>query len=168
MERNEHKADQMSHEIHPGKYLGHIVNYGLRDAKDNGVMAVIEMDYKDSEGDLHRLIWRGSFSGTALQYTLKTLLVCGLDRDAAVLADGPQSGALNMEKEFVITVSAEEYQGKTYYRIAWINEPGLSNLLTRAEAVARLAGLNVQAEIMAMRAKTGYNKPQPKLENLPF
>ena len=157
----------MSNEVHPGKYLGHIVNYGLRDAKDNGVMAVIEMDYKDSEGDQHRLIWRGSFAGTALQYTLKTLLVCGLDRDPASLADGPQSGALNTDKEFVITVSSEEYQGKTYYRIAWINEPGLSNLLTKAEAVSRLAGLNVQAELMAMRAKTGY-KPQPKLENIPF
>ena len=160
----------MSKEIHPGKYLGQIVNYGLRDAKDNGVMAVIEMDYKDSENDPHRLIWRGSFSGTALQYTLKTLLVCGLDRDAAALADGPQSGALNMEKEFVITVSAEEYQGKTYYRIAWINEPGLSNLLTKAEAAQRLSGMNIQGELMALRKSTGY-KPkaaEPKMENLPF
>ena len=159
----------MSIEIHPGKYMARIVNYGLRDSKNNGVMALVEMEYKDSEGDPHRVLWRGAFAGQATQYTLKTLLICGLDRDVSAMADGPESGVLNLQKDLMITVEPEHYEGKTYYRIAWINEPGLSNLLSRAEAAQRLNGMNIQGELAALRKATGYKpKPEPKLDNIPF
>lgn len=153
-----------------GQYIGKIINYGLQETKSGSVMAVIQFEFLDAEHKKHKLSWRGSFNGKALEWTLKTLLICGLyGNDPTIMADGPPSGALNMQKEFSITVKSEiGHDGKSYYKIAWINEIGFSNLLNKASAVAKLGDL--RAQIAALRKDTGYeNKPvEEKLEDLPF
>lgn len=155
----------MAKELHPGHYIGKILNYGLREGKQFTVTAVIEMEFKDSENDLHRCNWYGSFTGDAKKHTLKALLICGLQRPVAELAMGPSGNALNTEKEYSIEVKAEVYQGKTYYKIAWINPVGLTGLLSRADAMVRLQGLNLDGEIAMMRSQMGAQAPkqeQPK------
>lgn len=155
----------MAKELHPGHYIGRILNYGLREGKQFTVTAVIEMEFKDSEGDLHRCNWYGSFTGDAKKHTLKALLICGLQKPVAELAMGPAGNALNTEKEYSIEVKAEFYNGKTYYKIAWINPVGLTGLLSRADAMIRLQGLNLDGEIAMMRSQMGAQAPkqeQPK------
>jgi hypothetical protein len=172
----------MAKELHPGHYVGKIINYGLREGKQFTVTAVIEMEFKDTEGDLHRCNWYGSFSGDAKKHTFKALLVCGLQKGVTDLALGPAGGCLNTEKEYSIEVKAEAYQGKTYYKIAWINPLGLTGLLSRADAMVRLQGLNLDGEIAMMRAQMGAAAPKqeqrpqapqepenrPSFEEIPF
>lgn len=149
----------MAKELHPGHYIGRILNYGLREGKQFTVTAVIEFEFKDTEGDSHRCAWYGSFSGEAKKHTLKALLVTGLQKSVSDLALGPQGGALNTQKEYSIEVKAEVYNGKTYYKIAWINPVGLTGLLSRADAIVRMQGLNLDGEIAMLRSQMGT--PQP-------
>ena len=158
--------------MNEGQFTAKISNYGLQETKNGNVMAVVQFEFEDSESKRHKLSWRGSFNGGALEWTLKTLLICGLTgNDPTVIADGPSSGVLNMEKEFNITIKHEiGTDGKAYWKVAWVNEVGFSNLLTKAGAVAKLGDL--RAQVAALRKETGYDKKaeikQEKLEEIPF
>lgn len=158
--------------MNEGQFTARISNYGLQETKNGNVMAVIQFEFEDSESKKQKLSWRGSFNGGALEWTLKTLLICGLfGNDPTVIADGPSSGALNMDKEFNITVKQEYGQdGKAYWKVTWVNEVGFSNLLNKAGAVAKLGDL--RAQVAALRKETGYDKKpeikQEKLEEIPF
>jgi hypothetical protein len=158
------------------QHIAKIVNYGLQETKNGNVMAVVQFEFFD-DGQKHKLSWRGSFNGGALEWTVKTLLVCGLvGNDPSVIADGPESGALNMDKEFNITVKSETgSDGKLYWKVAWVNEAGFSNSLSRSSAVAKLGDL--RAQVASYRKETGYDQSKEnlkskredqKLEELPF
>lgn len=158
--------------MNDGQFIAKISNYGLQETKNGNVMAVVQFEFEDHEHKRHKLSWRGSFNGGALEWTLKTLLICGLyGNDPTILADGPQSGALNTEKEYNITVKQEiGPDGKSYWKVAWVNEVGFSNLLSKAGAVAKLGDL--RGQVAALRKETGYDKKpdirQEKLEEIPF
>lgn len=153
--------------------IGKISNYALQETKAGGVMAVVQFEFLDDDGQRHKLSWRGSFTGGALEWTIKTLLICGLQgNDPTVMADGPSSGALNMDKDYSLTLKNEVgTDGKTYWKVAWVNPVGFSKSLDRASAVSRLGDL--RGQIASLRKETGYDKKQEvvkeeKLEEIPF
>lgn len=158
--------------MNEGQFIAKISNYGLQETSKGNVLAVIQFEFLDEESKKQKLSWRGSFNGGALEITLKTLLICGLvGNDPTVIADGPTSGTLNQEKEFSITVKHEYGQdGKAYWKVAWVNEVGFSNLLNKAGAAAKLGDL--RGQVAALRKETGYDKKpeikQEKLEEVPF
>lgn len=158
--------------MNEGQFTAKISNYGLQETKNGNVMAVVQFEFDDTESKRQKLSWRGSFNGGALEWTLKTLLICGLiGNDPTVIADGPSSGALNTDKEFNISVKHEiGNDGKAYWKVSWVNEVGFSNLLNKVSAVAKLGDL--RAQVATLRKETGYDKKseikQQKLEEIPF
>lgn len=155
----------------PGVYTGKITNYGIHKTKTESLQAVIQIGFSDEQGNHYKLNWRGGFSEKQLPFTLKTLLVCGLQgNDPAVIADGPNSNALDSDKILQITV---ERQDDKYWRISWINEPGLRNGVSKSEVTSLLGDL--RGKVASLRQEHGI-KDQPRvqqvsqqvLDDLPF
>lgn len=151
-------------EVQPGKYLAKVTDYGIGTTKEGLPQVLVMFAYKDKDQDEHSLIWFGSLKENAKPYTIDALLACGLKgNDLEVLADGVGNGALDTEKDVQITVEEHEWQGKKSMRIQWINEPGASSFrdkLTKGEAVQKMQGLNLKADVLARRQASG-KKDQP-------
>ncbi|MEY2859093.1 MAG: hypothetical protein RLZZ74_3406 [Cyanobacteriota bacterium] len=156
--------------IAPGKYYGKIVNYGIRgQKKDNGIRLIIQMDVLDEEAVSHNLYWAGSLNGGAKDITLKAIIGLGFrGTDLSIFADGPKGNAIDISKDYYVGVILEKDQeGKTYPKISWIGENGLSNLLSRAEVIQRIDGMGLEAELMALQPHgiSAARPPQKKPES---
>jgi hypothetical protein len=98
-----------------------IKDYGLVEVeKLNGAVKVqIQFD--------NNLWWEGFVlkqDGTPNKKTIGTLFTCGFrGTDLIALLQGPQSGLLNMEKEFDLTVVTETYDDKEIQKVEWVNDP---------------------------------------------
>lgn len=134
--------------IQPGTYTAKIVDYGVKLTEKGQPNVTVKFSFNET----NTLIWSGGFyNERATEITLKALGVCGLaTTDIAQLADGPASGMLDTDKEVEIAIDHEEYNGRTYAKIKWINEVGgggIKNRLTKGEAAQAFVGLNLQADI---------------------
>lgn len=167
--------------VKEGDYKAKISGYGIRETQKGLPEPVIRFTLED-EGKPTSLNWRGSLNeGKAREITIKALLVCGLKTsDLSALADGPSSGALDMNKEVMIRVSPEVgMDGKTYMTVKWVNELGgaaFKAAITRDDAVKKMAGMNIDADVMLIAQDNGYEvggsvaaKPaEAPLEEIPF
>jgi hypothetical protein len=148
-------------QLMPGSYMGKISNYGIHKTKTDSLQAVIQISFKDDYGHDYKLNWRGGFSEKQLPFTLKTLLTCGLrGNDPAIIADGPESNALDHDKTFQVTV---EKQDDKYWRISWINEAGLKKGISKSEASQALGDL--RGKIAQLRQEHGI-KDLPRVEQV--
>lgn len=151
--------------ISPGKYYGKIVNYGIRaQKKDGGIRLIIQMDVLDEEAISHNLYWAGSLNGGAKDITLKAIIGLGFrGTDLSIFADGPKGNSIDISKDYYVGVIHEKDQeGKTYPKIAWIGENGLTNLLSRAEVIQKIEGMGLEAELMALQPYSASAAPRPQ------
>lgn len=85
--------------------------------------------------------WRGFFTENTLDRTLESLRHCGWDSDSIVELDN--LGANEVE----LVLGEEEYEGKTYTRVQWVNRP------SRLAIGEPLAGAELQAFAAKLRGK---------------
>lgn len=166
--------------LQQGKYEAKIIDYGVGTAKSGSpqVMILFGIQTQDS---FHELTWYGNLSDKAMKYTLEALLACGMQgNDVAALADGVNSGLLDVDTPVSVTVAHEmsEKDGKTYARIKWVNRAGgaaFKNKLSKQEATIKLGALDLKAQMAFMRqelgvadAPRGNGKAQNFSDDIPF
>lgn len=157
--------------ISAGTYVGNVIDYGINETKKGNPQIFIKFHLPQIE---KKLTWFGSLaSEKAIEITCKALINCGFSKtDLALLTNGVESGELDTDKELILVVENEEYEGKTRTKIQWINLPnaGVQNKLDQAGAVQKLSGLNVAGIMMQLQQEAGvksnvtYESNQQKSE----
>lgn len=139
--------------LEAGNHLGKIFDYCMQATKDFEPRLVIQFELESG----HYVLWGGTFKNEKAREiafrTLKTLNFHGRIED---LANGKESGCLDTDKQVQLVVEFEEYNGKSYPKVQWVNEVGggaLQNRLDRNETAKLCAHLNLNGELM----KAGFN-----------
>src|SRR5689334_218701 len=98
----------------PGRYKGKVVDFGAKTTQAGQPSIVVRLAFHDETNKEHFVVWQGGLGQgndpskkRPLDITLETLEVCGFDfhknRDLSPLADGPDGGALDTQREVMIT-----------------------------------------------------------------
>ena len=100
------------------------------------------------------------------EYVMKDLLTCGLKEDVKDITVLAEEDAINKyfnQPVVSLVLEFEEYNGKQYLRVQWINEESGKNFeaLSVSAAKKQIGGLNLKA----MLAKT--RKDNPDLGKIP-
>ena len=168
----------MNTEMKPGIYPGKVLDYGIFQGKDitkSHAKVVFEVSNASASEVLPEPVkfeWNGYFTGGAKEITMKTLVdTFGFNgASLAELNDGIGSKKINEEVSYDLDLQIEEYQGKQRLKIKYVNLPGASRRaerLSRDEAMLVVAGLNLDAELIALRQKSPAKPagaPPPKLD----
>lgn len=121
---------------------------------------VVDGEHKDEE-----LYWQGGLNDqgaegrkSQLEITLDALEACGFDagkhRDLSVLAEGPAGGALDGNRDVMLTVEIETWEGKPQVRVKWVNDIAgakFHGALQKDEFALKCKGLGVEAALMKRR-----------------
>lgn len=156
----------MAQMIKPGKYKANILDYGIGQTKSGDPQVMIQLNYQDSDQDVHEITWFGSLKeGKAQEITIETLLRCGMKgNDVAAVAGGIESDTLDVAPQYTIAITPHEYQGKTSMRVAWISNGGAGlaeKKISKQEAATKLGALNLKGAVAKMRSDTGM-KDEPR------
>lgn len=130
-----------------------VIDYGIKLSSTNNPMVTIRFACEDGQ----KRSWNGSLNeGKAREITLDALIRCGFTgSDVSELTGGAESGLLDHSKELDLTIDAEEYNGKTFEKIKWINEvggKGFKDAMKKEDAVKVFNGMNLKADLAARRA----------------
>lgn len=161
----------MSRILDPGKYDGKIVDYGISKTSTGKKQAFIVFEIQGKN-----LTWYGGLdavpnanTGKAqLEYTVKTLLDCGLSSDTIeVMAAGQSSNAIPIGKEMTLVVEDNTYEGNVSSRIKYVNELGFvagPARMSYEEATGADSGaLRAELARQKMMKKTGAPVPKSPL-----
>ena len=132
-----------------GNYEGTISSYGVSTTKAG--KPVIVIDFKVADDSIR---WNGYLSSPmAIEIACKTLADLGYKETSfEKLADGE---GLDDSRVYFLTVKEEEYNGKLYSKIAWINlEPINSNFVAPKELKALLGGVDFSANLVMAQQET--------------
>jgi hypothetical protein len=115
--------------------------------------------------EVKNITWAGGIaSDKQAAFTADVLALLGMSsNDPSILAEGRAGGALDINKQFEITVRhrKNEQDGKTYHEVEWVNDPSESRFkgaISKAEAKSALSGF--ASFIVAAREKRG-----PEIKN---
>lgn len=148
-----------------GRYKAKIENYTIARTKKGDPMVQIVFNVEDHEGANHSVWWTGTLAHEkALPITLDALCICGYVgtsiKDFEKIRDGVTSGALDCERELLVTIDIEnDLEGKPRNRVKWINLPGaqkFKNIMEASDLRVSLAGLNIEGALAAIRSEKGY------------
>ncbi len=151
-------------DVQPGKYIAKIIDYGIGTTKAGDPTVVVKFGW-----GTYSMIWNGSLKpGKAQEITIKALLRMGLKDDDKLenLADGTDSGLLDLEKDVELDVQMDTYDGKTRPKIAWINEVGggkFKNAMAKDEFKTKLGGLDIRNNLKAIRHEMGITEGISKI-----
>lgn len=154
----------------PGYYDAKILNYGIKKTKAGDPAPTIAFEV-EVRGGKHKVFWQGSLKdGPARDISLKALMVCGFTNPNAFpyLANGIESGLLDLTKEVQVTVeheTVEEVDDKTgqtitkkYPRVRWINESGggkFKNAIDVSEAAILMSTMGLEADFFRIANESG-------------
>lgn len=155
----------------PGIYKARITDYGIFEGKDETKNhAKVMFEVEDTEAsevlpEKKSFDWNGYFTGGAKAITVKTLVeTFGMDlKNFKNFNNGFGSKAINEDADYEVELAEEEYNGKKYLKIKYVNLPGASRRAARLTGDAAsifLAGLNLEAEIISAQKNT-----PPKMNN---
>jgi hypothetical protein len=151
------------------------VALGVKKSGKEHVAVMFTITQGDAKG--RTISWDGYFSDGAVVRTLESLRHCGWTGETL----GDLSGIGDVEVDLVI--DDEEYNGKTYDRVKWINKPqqlfinrmGDAAVNAFAERMARLTrdsktnyGGAKPTESKAAPPREGYDGPMDDMGDLPF
>lgn len=129
-----------------------------------GLRLPLEITSGECKGTLCEYV--GWLSHAALPRTVKTLVeVFGWDRNLDALGKLLDSGPF-VGKECEITVEDEEYNGKTYPKIKWLNRAGGGARMLAKDGIAALVK-KLSAEVLAVQLEDDAPKAAPKMPPRP-
>lgn len=145
-----------------------LTDYGIDLSKEGDAIVLLEFDVPE-EGK--KLTYRGYLKGGALPFVMDALAAVGYKgKDCSDLVDGPDGGALKLGTAVSVAVGDNEWDGKKYRNIAFVNAPGSG--VKRADPVmakAKLRALGMDAELAKYRAGAGVTtKPKVAEDDLPY
>lgn len=147
-----------------GRYDARIVDYGITEIESTGNTYVAILLEFTQDGERKEITYFGFLSSEkSRKHTFDALTNCGFKgTDLSVLADGVQSGALDHETPVNIVIEQETYEGKTRWRVRWINRrAAFRSKIDRAEAKSRLGALS--GELAAYRRENGQAPQKEKI-----
>lgn len=138
-------------------YRGRGKEWTLSESQQGHPMAVVLFDILTEGAAESSLTWRGSFSEAAADRTIEALRHCGFEGD-----DLTQLTGLD-KNEVELVVEDEEYEGKTYAKVQWVNKPrslSVKNVL-EGDKLKTFAA-EMKARIRALDASNGKRTSAPK------
>ena len=109
--------------------------------------------------------WLGSLAdGRAREITADALIVL----EFTSLNDICNGRGINFDKVVNLTIENEEYNGKVYPKIKWINEENKKEVLAASEAITKVRGIGLDALIMSRRVFNKAPTSAAPQEVLPF
>ena len=117
----------------------------------------LELVLTTPKGDVK---YRGYLTDKTAQKTLDSLMALGFKGDDASDFATKKTGLFAVPKGVTVSVEAESYEGKVYFKAKWINAPKKKDLADVA-AVLREAGFDA----LLMKAK---RSSQVETEEFPF
>lgn len=146
-----------------GTYSAKIVDCGFRKTKAGKDQVFIEFEATDVDG---RATWFGSLNvGKAQEITLKTMLESGFNGNWDKFGSAEGLECFDVSKVFSIVLEDEEFKGKTFTKIKWINNPdgpGAQQKLNQSEATRVVNSMNLKAATMTMKQTMGIQAPASK------
>lgn len=140
-----------------GTWIGKVVDYGVTETKDGAPAVFVSFDVDMKDDGVNNMTWRGSLKeGKGREITLKALLALGFrGRDVSELIDGPDSNMIDVGREAKLVCENEEYEGKTYCKIKWVNSmtggPSGVQRADPAQAKAKLLKLGLAGDLAKLR-----------------
>jgi hypothetical protein len=117
--------------IPKGKYVGRAHGYKFGTSEKGTEFIAVEFSIEEGEHAGARLSWRGFFTDATQQRTIESLRYCGWAGDNITDLEG-------LGKNLVqLVIEPEEYNGKTYPRIQWVNRLGNLAVKNEMDAGAR-------------------------------
>jgi hypothetical protein len=162
----------MKEEIQPGKYLARITDCGFKKTSRGDDQVFLNFELEDGR----KMMWFGSLKpGKATDFTIDTLLSVGFtsnwDAFAADQADLAEVFE-NPQKKFQIVVEDEQFQGKTYKKIKWINDPdkagGSTPRVDPKQAVSIVKSMDLKGLTLQRKQMQGKAQPAKKAANDDF
>jgi len=118
--------------------------------------------YFDIEG-MGSVRWNGYLSEKGMENVFKTLATCGFTGgDLEKVADGKFGKALDTTKELQIVVEIEDYNGKSYPRVKWVNEPRAARFDQALAVQAKSKVSQVKANWISFKQNTPAATPAKK------
>lgn len=112
--------------IQPGTYKALLVDWGMEKSPEKGTLAVALVFRLATAAGSSDMTWRGYLTEKTTDRTLDTLDMLGFKGssfDDLIEGSMGKSRPLNTSKVVECVVTHQEYNGKTYARIDWINDP---------------------------------------------
>lgn len=162
--------------LEAGKHLAKAVDHCISSSEKGEPFLSVLFELEDG----HKMMWRGSLTHEkGKEITVRTLKTLGFAGTVKDLARGAESGCLDMDKTVELDIQIEEYNGKKFLKIQWVNEVGgggFKNRLSEIEAVQACAGLDLEAAFMQAGIKTSSvtrhnpvaQKKDLDLDSIPF
>jgi hypothetical protein len=113
--------------------LGRAIEWDLGYSESGKEQVAVAFQLEEGVDAGQRITWRGYFTEKTTERTLQSLRYCGWD--GINLAD-----LTGLDKNLVqLVIENEEYNGKTYSKVAWVNQLGGLALKNRMDDKARAA-----------------------------
>jgi hypothetical protein len=166
--------------IEPGKYIATVEDYSVGKSKEKGTPFLnFKFKIKDTGKNIY---WAQYVTANTIDRLSVNLIETGLllKNDFNQMAQGAQSGCIDLAKEVEIVVISEEYTSdsgelKTATKVQYVNVVGggsMASAVDEKEAVQLFSGLNIGASILAARQKLGAEAPAqtptPTADDIPF
>lgn len=166
----------MSRLLDPGTYRGKIVGYGISETKAGNKQAFITFEIPSPGGGTVKMSWYGGLSAEAkegkkapAEYTIATVLECGFEGEGVeMLAGGPESMALPLNKEMSLVIEDNEYEGNVSSRVKYVNDPSIQRGPKSVTFDEASKGLNVGALRATMLRLKASRKASPDAPDIPF
>ena len=138
-----------------GTWQGKVADYGIDETKAGDPQVFVLFDV-DMDGDIKQLTWHGYLkSDKSQEITFKALQVLGHMGKVTALIDGPDSGCIAIGTSAQLVCEEEEYELKKFVKIKWVNMPGQTMQVHRAEpnaAKAKLLKLGIDGNMAKFNA----------------
>lgn len=132
-------------QIKPGTYKALLVDWGIEKSPEKGTTAVALTFRLSTDAGQQDLTWRGWLTEKTTERTFDTLEVLGFKGTSIEdLIDGKMGASrpLNLAKVVECVVAHQEYNGKVYARIDWINDPEKSAIKRVQKGDPALSSVN--------------------------
>lgn len=141
-------------------YRAKAKTWGLGESGTGKEQVAVEFDVLTEGAAEKNLVWYGYFTDATLERTIESLRYMGWK------GDDPSDGLPGLDaNEVDIVVEDEEYEGKTYAKVQWVNRPGgLALKAPLSEEKAKAFGASMRERIRAIDASKGERKvaaPKP-------
>lgn len=155
--------------VEPGKYLATVEDFGIGTSSKKGT-PLLNVKFKLKETG-NNVYWTQYLTANTMERVVQNLVETGLlaTKRFSDLAEGVDGKGIATSVEVELVVINEEYeitegkdkgQKRVAAKVEYVNKPGglaMKGMLAKAEAITALAGLNLDAEILAAEQKTGVD-----------
>lgn len=151
-----------------GRYIATVAQYGIAKSTGKGTLSLkVEFQIKEPNENVY---WDAWITDNTKEKLVENLIETGL-LETTDFSDLARGEGLSKTKEVEILVVGEENNGKTYFKVSYVNPIGgrqLKNSINTDEAVILLKGFGLNDQIKLAGKKLGITPGVFKTEDIPF